>query len=175
MTSPPKSSRICLGKITAPHGIKGLVKILAYGEDPTLIETIDQIFTGQTSQKTLSITLKNPMGKYFLATVKDYDTREKVEEIKGTELWVDRDALPELIDKDEFYIEDLSNLTVLNTKKEKIGTTTNIQNYGAGNLLEIKPNAGATYFVPFQNEYIHDIDLKERCITIKNAESFIIE
>lgn len=167
--------RACLGKITSPHGVKGLVKIFPYGEDPKLLGTIDPIFTSKDKQQTISVTLKNAMGKYILASVKDCNTREGAEKIKGTELWVSREHLPQLDNEDEYYIEDLQGLSVLNEDNQNIGTIATIQNYGAGDLLEIKPKSGASYFVPFQNEYIINISLNEQTITLQNAEMFRIE
>ena len=173
MSAPDK--RICLGKIVAPHGIKGLVKIFPYGEDPNLIETLDQVFTAKDTNKTISITLKNPMGKYILSSIEGCETRESAETLKGTELWIARSALPHIDNEDEFYIEDLIGLTVFDEKKQTIGTILTIQNYGAGDLLEIKPNSGEPYFVPFDDDYVRDINLNKKYLTIENAEHFIIE
>ncbi len=168
-------ARICLGKITSPHGVKGLVKIFPYGEDPSLLETCKQVFTSENKNKRVSITLKNPMGKYILASIENCNSREGAEELKGTELWVSRDDLPELDNQDEFYIDDLKGLTALNQDEEKIGSIIAVQNYGAGDLLEIKPQSGSSYFVPFQNEYIMNVNLEEKTITLQNTEIFRIE
>ena len=58
--------RICIGKITSAHGVKGLVKILPFGEDPALLEQVDEY----------KITLKNPMGKYILAEIEGVNGRD---------------------------------------------------------------------------------------------------
>ena len=115
------------------------------------------------------------MGKYILASIENCNSRESAEDLKGTELWISRDDLPELDNQDEFYIDDLKGLTALNQEQEQIGSIIAVQNYGAGDLLEIKPQSGSSYFVPFQNEYIIDINLEDKKIILENAESFRIE
>ena len=174
MASPnktPAEKRICLGKITGAHGVKGLVKILPFGEDLDLLN--GTLYTDESTDSTIHITLKNPIGKYMIAEIEGVHSRDDAEKMK-TSLFISRDALPD-IDENEFYIEDLKGLKVLDTNKNEIGSLIAVQNYGAGDLLEIKPASGASYFVPFQDEYVRDINLDEQYIIVKNAEHFIIE
>ncbi len=174
-SSKQASKRVCLGRIAAPHGVKGLVKILPYGEDPTLIQSLSPVFTSSDKNNTVDVVLKNGMGKYILAEVIGCNSREGSDELKGTELWVERDALPAVDNEDEFYIEDLIGLTAVNAEADHLGTIHAVQNYGAGDMLEIKPKSGASYFVPFQDEYVTEIDLDQKRIEIINSERFIIE
>lgn len=177
MTSPDqKEKRACLGKIAAPHGIKGLVKIFPYGENPYLIETLSPVFMGENTNETLSISLKNMMGKFYLAEIKGCNTREDAEKLKGREIWVNRSALPDLDNKNEFYIDDLNGLNAYDEQTgENIGTIINVQNYGAGDLLEFKPHLGQSYFIPFQDDYIGDVNLDEQKLFLRDAERFKIE
>lgn len=144
--SPSSDKRVCLGVIAQAHGVKGLVKILPYGEDPYLIELVEEF----------DITLKNPHGKYFLAEIEGVSSREAVDAIKGTELFIDRDQLPET-DEGEYYIEDLIGMKALNTGGKDAGVIIAVHNFGAGDLLEIKPNSGETYLVPFNDEHVPEV------------------
>lgn len=177
MTSPDKKQkRACLGKIAAPHGVKGLVKIFPYGDDPTLIQTLSPVFTSEDKDEKTAITLKNAMGKYILAEIENCNSREDAESLKGTELWVNKDDLPDLEDGDEFYIDDLNGLDAFNADtNEQIGKIISVQNYGAGDLLEFKPLIGDSYFIPFQNEHVGDVDLDDNKITLHNPEQFKID
>ncbi len=169
------NKRVCLGRIAAPHGVKGLVKILPYGEDPYLLEDLSPIYTDKSKDDTVrAIKLKNQMGKYILAEIEGCNTREQSDALKGIELWVDRDALPEIEDEGEFYIEDLIGLTANNENGDTIGNICAVQNFGAGDLLEIKPKSGSTFFVPFKDDFIVDINLDDGIIALKNYEIFII-
>jgi len=144
--APTSEKRICLGVIAQAHGVKGLVKILPYGDDPYLIEMVEEF----------EITLKSAHGKYFLAEIAGVDSREAVDAIKGTELFIDRDQLPET-DEGEYYIEDLVGLKALNTAGKDAGVIIAVHNFGAGDLLEIKPPAGEAYLVPFTDEHVPEM------------------
>ncbi len=167
-----QDKRICIGKIASAHGVKGLVKIFPYCEDISLLNGV--LLIGETGEDTLTITLKNPIGKYILAEIQGVTSREQAQEIKHS-LFVLREKLPEIGDKDSYYYEDLCGLSVINDKKHIIGTVLNVHNYGAGDLLEVKPENGATYYVPFEDNYINEVDLKTRQISIVNADHFIVE
>lgn len=146
--------RILLAKIAAPHGIKGLVKVLPYGEDLSLLDGT-ALYTGETGDKTLILKLKNPMGKYILASIDGINDRNGAEDICGTDLYINRDDLPDIDENDTYYIEDLIDRTVINSSKDKIGKISAVHNFGAGDLLEIKPeNSHETILVPFSQPYV---------------------
>ena len=138
--------KICIAVIAQAHGVKGLVKILPYGEDPALIELVEDF----------DITLKNPLGKYILAEIGGVSSREGVEAIKGTELFIDRDKLPEP-DEGEYYIEDLVGMTAVNQAGKDAGVVIAVHNFGAGDLLEIKPPSGDAYLVPFNDDHVPEV------------------
>ncbi|NCT40722.1 MAG: 16S rRNA processing protein RimM [Alphaproteobacteria bacterium] len=145
-TPPPSEKRICLGVIAQAHGVKGLVKILPYGDDPYLIELVEEF----------EITLKNPHGKYFLAEIAGIDSREAVDAIKGTQLFIDRDQLPDP-NEGEYYIEDLVGMKAVNIAGKDAGVVIAVHNFGAGDLLEIKPPSGEAYLVPFTDDHVPEV------------------
>ena len=163
------SKRICIGKITSAHGIKGLVKILPYCEDITLLN--GKLYTDEHSEETLDVTLKNPMGKYYLSEIKGINDRNAAEKLKCS-LYVSRETLPELDDNDTFYVEDLIGLNALDASGKTIGTIKTVDNFGAGDLLEIHPPGGESYYVPFHDEYVTNVDLSARVVTLQNADHF---
>lgn len=158
--------RVCLGKIAQAHGIKGLVKLFPYGQDPALLE--GEVFTAEDGGETLTITLKNPLGKFILAEIEGCNDRDKAEALKGTELWVSRETLPDL-DEGEFYIEDLIGLTAVDENGAAVGTITAVENYGAGDLLEIKPPTGQSFLLPLTDDTVTEIGDQ---VTIQNFEAF---
>lgn len=158
---PPK--RVCLGRIAAPHGVKGLVKLLPYGNDSSLLG--GELYSSEEGTETLHITLKNALGKYILANIKGCDDRNRSEELKGTELYLDRSALPEL-EEGEFYQDDLVGLKVIDKNGEHIGKVIAFENFGAGDLLEIQPLSGQSYYNPFNDNYVLNTDIEGGTITI---------
>ena len=178
MTGPEKTQetkRICLGKITSPHGVKGLVKILPYGEDISLLETLSPLFTGEKSEERVSVTLKSSAGKFMLAEIENCNDRDKADQFRNTELWCLRSDLPEIENEGEFYIEDLINIDAKSPEGNELGKIIAVQNFGSADLLEIKPPVGQSYFIPFKDEYVGDINLDENYVIIINAETMMMD
>lgn len=162
--------RICLGKITGAHGIKGLVKIAPFGEDPYLIEDLSPVFTGDSGEAKLSLTHLQPQGSHFLAAVEGITDRTQAETLKGTELYVPRESLPEIEEEGAYYIEDLIGLEARDDDGETVGTVLAVHNFGAGDLLEIRQPSGESFMMPFSDETVGDVG---EFIEIKNFQEFI--
>ncbi len=162
-----KDKRVCLGKIASAHGVKGLVKILPYGEDISLLS--GTLYTSEESDGVLTLTLKNSIGKYMLADIEGVNDKTAADNLRGTELWVRRDKLPEPTEG-EFYIEDLVGLKTKDKNGDTIGTVISVQNFGAGDLLEIKPTKGETKFLPFTKENVPSLDIQSGTITVHMPE-----
>ncbi|MCK5284772.1 MAG: 16S rRNA processing protein RimM [Alphaproteobacteria bacterium] len=167
---PPK--RICIGKIVAAHGVKGLVKILSFGDDTELLN--GTIYIDESGEKSLSITLKNKLGKYILAEIKEITDRTQAEKLRGIELFIDKSTLPALKDEDSFYFEDLIGLDVIESDKI-IGTILSVKNFGAGDLLEIRLSSGKDFFLPFLKETVPEINIKDGVLKIKNYQIYAEE
>jgi 16S rRNA processing protein RimM len=165
--------RVCLGKITSAHGVKGLVKILPFGEDPLLIEELSPLFTGETSLDQISIQMKNSAGnKYWLAAVDGVIERDGAEALRGTELWVERESLPKIENKNTWYHTDLIGLKIIGQDDSEIGHVVSVQNYGAGDLLEIK-TGGTTFLYPFTNKSCPEVNIKGGFIRTSNVSDFM--
>ena len=157
--------RTCLGKIATAHGIKGLVKVLVYGDDPHLIDRHGAVFTSENGSDTIALTMKNSMGKYWLGAVEGINDRTQAETLRGTELWIDRTHLP-ATNKDEFYYDDLAGLTAEDENGNKVGTVLEAVNFGAGDLLEIKPLSGESFFIPFNDDHVPVVDIENKKVII---------
>ena len=84
---------------------------------------------------------------------------EEADALKGVEFYVDRDRLPDVEDDSTFYFEDLIGLVAINENGSALGQVVAVQNFGAGDLLEVRPaTGGATVLVPFTREIVPDID-----------------
>ena len=161
--------RILIGKITTAHGIRGMVKVQSYVEDETLLET-DALFTSEEGAKTLSLKLKNPIKDFWLAEVKGVTDRNAAEALRGTELYIDRNALPEA-DEDEYYIEDMKGMKVVDGQGNDIGIILDIVNYGASDLIDIRPaNGGQTFYLPFTDNIVLDVDFEAGIVKVEMPE-----
>lgn len=165
---PPK--RICLGKITKAHGVKGLVKVRIFGDDPQLLQS-GPLLTGESGDESLSLTLKNSDGKgHYLAAVKGVTERNGAEALNGTMLYIERAALPDIQSENQYYIEDLKGLRVIENGQD-IGRVLSVDNFGAGDLIEIQPKIGGSFYVPFSDDFVVGVDLNSGAITVRNSDS----
>lgn len=168
----PSSKRICIGKIATVHGVRGLVKITVYADDPHLLDRHGPVFTGEQGNDTLAVTLKNPMNKHWIGEIEGITDRDAAETLRDTELWIDRDCLPPT-DEDEYYVSDLIGMTAIDADGQAVGTIIAVDNFGAGDLLEIKPAAGASFYLPFISDYVPEIRKNDGQVIITPPEDWI--
>jgi 16S rRNA processing protein RimM len=159
------NKNIILAKIIEPHGIKGLVKILPFGEDISLLESLSPLTA--SNGKNITVILKNPIGRYMIAAIAGINTREDAEKLKGVELGTSADNLPAITDKDTFYPHQLIGLSCIGEDGTPLGHVIDVPDYGAGPLLEIRPEDGnAPFLLPFTNEFVPDVNLAAGTVTI---------
>jgi len=146
---------ILVGVISAAHGIKGNVLIKSYTES---VENITKLPIIDKNNNPVQLKMIRETSKgdlvCMLAECKD---RNQAEELKGTKLYCPREILPTPSD-DEFYIEDMRGLKVLDESGEAIGTILEIANYGAGDIVEIKFNNDSSEMFPFSKELFPTIE-----------------
>ncbi|MDB2682966.1 ribosome maturation factor RimM [Alphaproteobacteria bacterium] len=157
---------IVLGKIVAAHGVKGLVKILPLPacDDPSMMD--GDVLTGDG--ETISITLKNGLGKYILAEIDGVTERNGAEAIRGTEICIPREDVP--VPDKGFFDEDLIGRDVVEDGVV-IGTVLRLENFGAEDLLDIRLKSGVTFYLPVRDDYVLEIG---DAIVVQNHEEMII-
>ncbi len=166
-------SRICIGKIKAAHGIKGLVKVDYFGDAAPDAGEWCEYLSHPQDDTSIVIRFKNSQGKsLWLAEVEGVSDRTKAEEYRGTSLYISRDDLDDIDDEDTFYIVDLIGMTLVDENGQKTGIIANVQNFGAGDLLDIKMNNGKTFLVPFTKAHFPHISHEEKTITHSNISNF---
>lgn len=166
--SPSAGGLLRIAQIQTAHGIRGLVKLRCYLENPEDLETYNPL--RDANGKTYNITLKNPIKGDWLAEVDGIADRTAAEKLRGTELFITRDELPET-DDGEIYHNDLIGVTVTDENGTTVGTVRGIDNFGAGDLLDIQPTSGgASFYIPFAEPFVTKAD--ETGITVAGIEDF---
>ena len=161
----PMSPRILLGRIGAAHGLAGEVVVQSFAQEPLDLKAYGSLTDRQATQ-TFHITSLRVAGKGLIARIKGIGDRTAAEALKGTELYIERVKLPRTKD-DEFYHADLIGLEARSPGGAPIGTIVDVPNYGAGDLLEIKPGTGGeTLLVPFTRENVPSVDLAARRVEV---------
>ncbi len=156
------SSLILLGIIGAPHGVRGEVRIKAFTGDPLAIADYGAL--SDRKGRAYEITDIRPAKEVVIARLKGVTTREAAEALNGTELLVPRDRLPASEDENEFLQADLIGCAVVDPAGAVLGTVTAVENYGAGDLLDIETPDGRSVLMPFTKACAPRVDIAARRI-----------
>lgn len=149
--------RICVGQILGAHGVRGLVKLASFTEDPEAIASYGDL-TDETGSRIFSVTLVGAAKDHFLAKIAGITDRDAAEALKRTELYVDREKLPPP-DEDEVYHADLIGLRAELADGTAVGTVSAMLNFGAGDIIEIALPSGKKPLLPFDRETVPEIDM----------------
>ena len=137
--------RIALAAVAGAHGIKGEVRLKLFSESIASLKRHEKLYVGGTERRLLAIR----EGKAPVARFAGIDGRSAAEALRGQLVEVDRAALPPL-GEDEYYHADLIGLPAASLDGKAVGTVVAVENYGAGDLLEIEDAAGKRSLIPFK-------------------------
>lgn len=138
---------ILVGVINSAHGIRGDVMVRCFtisAEDLFRRPIFDDLGNVIDLRKVGAVKKDN-----VICRVSNCVDRNQAEKLKGTELFCNRDDLPEINNLDEFYIHDIKNLTVKDENGQEIGIVNDVLNYGAGDIVEVKFDDGQLLMFPF--------------------------
>ncbi len=151
-------ARICLGQIGAAHGVRGQVRLRSFTADPEAIGCYGPLET--EDGRVVQIEALRHAKDHFVASLKGISDRNAAEQLTNLKLYVLRERLPEPDRPDEFYHADLIGLAVLDRAGERRGTVVAIHNFGAGDMIEVKPTDGhTTQMLPFDEATVPVVDL----------------
>ena len=124
---------VTLAAIAGAHGVTGEVRLKLFGEGVDALGRYASFNDGALTLK--KIRSDNKGGA--IARFAEITDRTAAERIRGTVLTVPRSAMPAL-DEGEYYYADLIGLAAVNLDGEPIGAVVNVENYGAGDILEVE-------------------------------------
>ncbi|MEM7618159.1 MAG: ribosome maturation factor RimM [Pseudomonadota bacterium] len=145
--------RICVAKIATAHGVRGLVKLRVFVDNLDLLQ--NTLYTSEKDDSSLTLKLKNATAKHWLAEIEGVNDRNAAEELRGTNLYISKSDMPELEDG-EMYVSDMIGLPVFDEQDNEIGKVLALDNFGAGDLLDIKPIGEDSFYLPYTDETVID-------------------
>ena len=161
---------ILVGRVAGAFGVKGEVRITAYTDDPAALVSYRELLREDGSPG-LTLTAGRPHKGALVGRAKEIATREEAEALRGLQLYVPRAALP-APDEDEFYLADLIGLRAVGPDGVELGRVKNVQNFGAGDLLEIAPETGPTWWLPFTRDAVPEVRIADGVVVaVRPAES----
>lgn len=149
---------VLLGVVIGAQGIQGEVKVKAFTGDPEAIGDYGPLTDAKAERRFRLKVRRVSKGDVVIAAIQGITDRNAAEALKGTELYVPRDALPEAGDG-EFYYADLVGLRAVTADGRVLGDVVAVHNFGAGDMLEVKPEGGASVMVPFTDDAVPEVDL----------------
>jgi 16S rRNA processing protein RimM len=165
MTTAKSQPRVLLGEIAGVHGIRGDVVVRSFTAEPEGVASYGPL-TDVSGAQQFQLHVVRVTSRGVVARIDGITDRTAAERLKGTKLYVERERLPRT-DGSEFYYADLIGLKAVAPDGSDLGEIVGVENFGAGDLLEFKPASGdQTEFIPFQAQWVPDIDLAAGRIVI---------
>ena len=139
---------VTLAVVIGAHGVTGEVRLKLFSEGLESL-TAHKSFNGG------SLTLKSlrPGNNGAIARFAEISDRNAAEAARGTELTVPREALPPLAEG-EYYHADLIGLPCISTEGEDLGRCVAVENFGAGDVIEVERPDGKRFMVPMKAEAV---------------------
>src|SRR3982751_2819405 len=145
--------RVALAAVAGAHGVKGEVRLKLFSDSVESLSRQKKLYVGGVERRLLFI---RDGGKGAVARFEGVTDRSAVEALRGSLVEIDRAALPALEDG-EYYHADLIGLPVEDRDGRHVGTVNSVENYGAGDLLEIAVE-GRLMLIPFRDGIADKVD-----------------
>jgi 16S rRNA processing protein RimM len=166
---PERTARVALGRILRAHGVRGEVLLETFTESPDGIAAYGPL-GDETGARTFRLRVLRVTPKGVVARIEGVADRTSAEALKGVMLFVDRTVLPPP-EAEEYYLADLVGLAVFDERGDRIGKVVSVQNYGAGDILEIAlEDGGKTELVPFKSAFVPVVDIAAGHLVVRLEE-----
>jgi len=153
---------VVLGRVTAPYGVQGWVRLHAFGDDPGRWREIDRWWLGR-EENDFSGWRAYPLqglrlhGKSWVAKLVGVDDRNGAEQLIGQYVGAPRSTLP-ATEPDEYYWGDLVGLNVVNAEKEVLGCVTELIESGAHAVMVVM-DGDTQRLLPFVGHVVKEVDV----------------
>lgn len=150
-----------VGKIVRAHGIRGAVKVFAYGETLGVLGAgacLVLRYAASDSESTLTSIEVKPQGRHWLMRFEGLQDLDAVQALVGGELYLPENALPPLEDG-EYYHYQLIGLRVFTTQGQLVGELKSILEAGSHDVYVVVRQGGET-LIPAVEEIVREVDLE---------------
>ncbi len=146
MSSPTTGKRVALAAVAGAHGVKGELRLKLFADSVESLARHSRLYVGGREVALRDI---KDGGKTAIARFEGIFDRTAAEALRGELVEIDRDKLPPL-EEGEYYHADLIGLPCVDEAGRALGTVVAVENFGAGDLLEVeRPNAQRS-LIPFR-------------------------
>ena len=139
--------RVALAAVAGAHGVKGEVRLKLFSDSAASLARHKTVYVGGALRRLLFV---RDGGKTAVARLEGVGDRTAAEALRGQLVEVDRTALPPL-EEGEYYHADLIGLPCIDREGRPVGTVIAVENFGAGDLLEVELTNGKRSLIPFRD------------------------
>ena len=165
---------ISVGKILNFHGIKGEAKVGFSKGQEDFILGLDLVYIKKDNEYIPKTVESVRIHKNFaLFKFEGIDSINDLMDYKGSILFVQENYIRENLEEDEFLIDELVGMNVLDSEGKKLGFVVGVSNNGANDLLSVKTNSKKISLIPFLKAFILNVDIKAKTITINNMAGLL--
>ena len=157
--------KVVIGKISAPHGVRGEVRIVPLTDFPERFENLKTVFLEDDSKMELeSVKLSN---KFIIAKFKNINSRNDIEIFNGKLLMLNRSDIPSL-PEGEYYNFDIIGLEVIDDKGSKLGKITEVLKTGSNDVYVVEGKK--QILVPALKKVVKEINLVDGFMKVELLE-----
>lgn len=165
---------ISVGKILNFHGIQGEAKVGFSKSQEDFLTKLDAVYVKLDSEYTKLDVISVRFNKTFaLIKFKGINSINDLIPYKGCLIFVEKTVVRENLGEDEFLIDELTGLDVVDADGQKVGVVVGVSNNGANDLISVISKTKKISLIPFVKELVPHVDIKAKKITINNIEGLI--
>lgn len=161
------NNQIVIGKIVAPHGVRGDIRILPLTEKPEQFLELDYLLLADGRRLTLKHARFHK--RMVLATVAEINSMNEAELLRGQEVLINAEDLPEL-EEGQFYVADLIGLPVYDEQGAQIGIFKDALTTGSNDVYVIAVPGAKDILLPALKIYVKEINPAEKRIVVTLPE-----
>ena len=165
---------ISVGKILNFHGVQGEAKVGFSKSQQDFFLSLNEVFIkSENDYKPIKIVKSRVNKSHAIVKFDGINSINELLPLKGTLLFVQEETIRENLEEDEFLIDELVGLDVVDSDGKKLGFIIGVSNNGASDLLSVKTNSKQVCLIPFVKAIVPEVSIKEKRVTVNNIEGLL--
>lgn len=161
--------KILIGKIVNAVGLKGEVKVYCYTDRKERFEELGQIWV---EEKLRTVQRARYQGNLAILKLEGIENRNEAEAQKNKGVFMEESQLAQL-PEDTYYVRDLVGMDVLQEDGSPLGKLTDVIQNSGQDLYQVRIESGKKILVPAVREFILNIDMEERQMTVSLPDGLL--
>ena len=160
-----------VGAIAGPHGVRGQFKVKVFATSTDALVRYGPLYLDDGRSLKLVVKSVSSNGLAIVSAA-EVSSREAAEQLRGMLLSTLRENLPDPAD-DELYHVDILGATAFYEDGAALGTVVALYNFGAGEIIEVKPVSGSSMMLPFHGESVVSVDIPNGRVVLSPPAGFL--